>query len=119
MPSVPRVTVFIPAYNRQDYIGLAIDSILQQDFTDLEVLVVDDGSTDSTPEVVESYAAPRVRLERSPRGHSRGPQAWPAPAVNISPCSTAMTFPIPGASAARWRFSIATPVSLRWGAGAR
>jgi len=66
MPSVPRVTVFIPAYNRQDYIGLAIDSILEQDFTDLEVLVVDDGSTDQTPELVESYDDARVRLERSP-----------------------------------------------------
>lgn len=65
MPSDPRVTVFIPAFNRQDYIGLAIDSILAQDFTDLEVLVVDDGSTDSTPELVESYDDSRVRLERS------------------------------------------------------
>jgi glycosyltransferase involved in cell wall biosynthesis len=66
MPSDPRVTVFIPAFNRQDYIGLAIHSILQQDFADLEVLVVDDGSTDRTPELVESYEDPRVRLERSP-----------------------------------------------------
>lgn len=61
----PRVTVFIPAYNRADYIELAIDSILQQDFTDFEVLVVDDGSTDATPELVAAYEDPRVRLERN------------------------------------------------------
>lgn len=65
MASHPRVTVFIPAHNREDYIRCAIDSILGQDFTDFELLVVDDGSTDRTCDLVSAYQDPRVRLERN------------------------------------------------------
>lgn len=65
MKSHPRVTVFIPAHNREDYIRCAIDSILGQDFTDFELLVVDDGSTDRTCDLVSGYQDPRVRLERN------------------------------------------------------
>jgi len=65
MSSNPRVTVFIPAFNREDYVCTAINSVLAQQYTDFEILVVDDGSTDRTAERVEAYADPRVRLERS------------------------------------------------------
>ncbi|MEN1729199.1 MAG: glycosyltransferase family A protein, partial [Pseudomonadota bacterium] len=65
MKSNPRVTVFIPAFNREDYVCTAINSMLAQKYTDFEVLVVDDGSTDRTPERVEAYSDPRVRLARS------------------------------------------------------
>jgi glycosyltransferase involved in cell wall biosynthesis len=63
--SRPRVTAFIPAFNREAYICTAINSLLAQEYTDFEVLVVDDGSTDNTAGLVERYDDPRVRLVRN------------------------------------------------------
>ena len=65
MSSNPRITVFIPVFNREDYVCAAINSMLAQQYKDFEILVVDDGSTDRTPERVEAYSDPRVRLARS------------------------------------------------------
>lgn len=62
----PAITVFIPAYNCAPYIGEAIDSILGQSFTDFELLIIDDGSTDGTCEVIERCTDPRLRLLRNP-----------------------------------------------------
>jgi len=59
----PRVTVFIPVFNREDYVCTAINSILAQQYTDFEILIVDDGSTDATRERIAAYGDPRVRLE--------------------------------------------------------
>lgn len=63
------VTVIIPAYNCEDTITVAINSILKQTYPHLEVIVVDDKSTDGTARVVEEIAArePRVRLIRETR----------------------------------------------------
>jgi glycosyltransferase involved in cell wall biosynthesis len=59
----PRVSVVMTAYNREPYIGVAIESVLTQTFTDFELVVVDDQSTDGTVEVVQRYLGdPRVRL---------------------------------------------------------
>jgi glycosyltransferase involved in cell wall biosynthesis len=60
----------MPAFNAGRYIGAALDSALAQTAADLEVLVVDDGSTDDTGAIVERAAArdPRVRLLRQPNG---------------------------------------------------
>lgn len=52
---MPEVSVIIPAYNAEQFIGETLDSVLAQTLRDIEVIVVDDGSTDSTVEVVESY----------------------------------------------------------------
>lgn len=64
MPSVNSsshgVSVVIPAYNYAHYLPAAIDSALRQEHADYEIVVVDDGSTDNTPEVVKQYGA-RVR----------------------------------------------------------
>jgi glycosyltransferase involved in cell wall biosynthesis len=63
------VSVVIPAYNSRSYIAPALDSILVQKHRPLEILVVDDGSTDSTAQMVRAYA-PEVRLiEQDQRGH--------------------------------------------------
>lgn len=67
MPAKPKVTVFIPVHNREDYICVAVNSILAQTFEDFELVVVDDGSTDRTVEVLESYSDPRLRVARNPR----------------------------------------------------
>lgn len=57
----PLVSVIIPVYNRQEWISEAVDSVLSQDYETFELIVVDDGSTDSTPEVLSSYGS-RIRL---------------------------------------------------------
>jgi glycosyltransferase involved in cell wall biosynthesis len=59
----PRFSVLIPAYNQPEYVRQAIESVLSQTFTDYEVIVVDDGSTGQTPQVLESYGA-RIQLIR-------------------------------------------------------
>lgn len=58
----PLVSVVIPAYNRADTIARALESVLAQDYARLEVIVVDDGSTDATQAVVAGFADPRIRL---------------------------------------------------------
>ena len=64
----PLVTIIVPAYNRAGgLLEATLDSILGQDYENLECLVLDDGSTDSTPQVLERYAAAhpeRMRWER-------------------------------------------------------
>jgi len=58
-----RFSVLMPAYNREKYVAEAIDSVLSQVFTDYELLVIDDGSTDKTLQVLESYG-PRIKVLR-------------------------------------------------------
>jgi len=55
MAIMPRVSVVIPTYNMAQYVSEAIQSVLEQTFADLEVIVVDDGSTDATADVAGSY----------------------------------------------------------------
>ena len=59
---MPKVSVVMPAYNAEKYIGEAIDSILNQTFTDFEFIIIDDGSSDRTADIVKSYTDPRIRL---------------------------------------------------------
>ena len=47
-----KVSVIVPVYNAEEYIGATLDSIINQDFNSYEVLVIDDGSTDSSPEII-------------------------------------------------------------------
>lgn len=58
---MPKVSVIIPTYNRTKYLGDAIQSVLNQTFTDFEIIVVDDGSTDNTKDLVNSFNDSRIR----------------------------------------------------------
>jgi len=61
----PRVTIIIPTYNRARLVGNAIQSVLDQDYPAIDILIVDDGSTDETPSVLQSFLTdPRVRSVR-------------------------------------------------------
>lgn len=62
MSAEPKITVLMPVYNADRHLREAMDSILGQTFTDFEFLVIDDGSTDGTAEIVSSYGDPRIRL---------------------------------------------------------
>ena len=57
----------MPLFNRADSVEGAVRSVLGQDFSDFELIVVDDGSSDRSAEIVEAIADPRVRLVRQPR----------------------------------------------------
>ena len=78
MSAPPKVTVFIPVYNRAAYVGGAIESVLAQSFADFELLLIDDGSADESVAVIRRYADPRIRLVRNernegiPRTRSKG-----------------------------------------------
>lgn len=60
--NAPRVTVLMPVYNGARYLREAIDSILSQTYGDFEFLIINDGSTDESAALVESYTDHRIRL---------------------------------------------------------
>lgn len=70
-PRRPVLSAITPVYNVADYIHRCIESVLSQTLSDLELLVVDDGSTDETPRIVQDYAARDLRV-RMFRGPNRG-----------------------------------------------
>lgn len=59
----PLVSVVMPVYNREDLVGRAIDSILEQTYPHFEFIIVDDGSTDNTPEILKQYAKKDARIK--------------------------------------------------------
>lgn len=61
----PLVSIVTPAYNQAEYLVETIESVLAQDYPRLEYIVLDDGSTDGTPEILQRYAD-RIRYERHP-----------------------------------------------------
>ncbi len=64
---MPSITVVMPVYNTKEYVGKAIESILNQTFRDYEFIIIDNGSTDGSGEVIDKYAAadPRIRVLRN------------------------------------------------------
>ncbi|WP_370479358.1 glycosyltransferase family 2 protein [Tamlana flava] len=62
MTNTPLVSIIIPTYNREHLIGETLDSVLAQTYTNWECIVVDDGSTDNTEDVVATYANKDIRF---------------------------------------------------------
>ena len=60
MDSNPLVSIIIPAYNAEKYIQRALESALAQTYKDIEIIVIDDGSTDKTAEIIKTYQDPRI-----------------------------------------------------------
>jgi len=55
------ITVLMPVYNASNYLNEAIESILNQSFIDFEFLIINDGSTDQSEEIIMSYKDARIR----------------------------------------------------------
>jgi glycosyltransferase involved in cell wall biosynthesis len=107
----PRVSVLMPMRNAAPYVRRAVTSVLDQDHADLELIVVDDGSSDGSRRIVEQVGDPRVRIVEGP---GRGPgAAWNA-GLSVSAgsfllqCDADDAFP-PGRIAAQVEFLDAHP----------
>ena len=59
---MPTVSVIIPSYNHERFVGACIQSALNQTFQDFEIIITDDGSTDRTVKVIENFKDPRITL---------------------------------------------------------
>lgn len=62
MSSAVTISVLLPVWNCPHYVGQAVESILNQSYSDFECIIIDDGSTDNTPEILRKYQDPRIRL---------------------------------------------------------
>lgn len=60
---LPKLSIIIPVYNAEKYIGRCLDSILSQSFSDFEIILVNDGSKDSTQVICENYAKRDLRIK--------------------------------------------------------
>jgi glycosyltransferase involved in cell wall biosynthesis len=66
METLPLVSIIIPCYNRERYIAQAIESALSQDYTNLEIVISDNCSTDNTPNIIKKYVHdPRVKFSQN------------------------------------------------------
>ena len=68
MSSSPVISVILPVYNGENYLRFSIESVLAQTFRDFELIIVDDGSTDGTAQVVSGYADNRIRYFKKDNG---------------------------------------------------
>lgn len=60
---MPKVSIIMPAYNKENYIQKTLDSIIQQKFIDFELIIIDDGSTDKTRNILEEYRVLDKRIK--------------------------------------------------------
>lgn len=65
----PLVSILIPTFNREDYLGEALNSALNQTYKNIEIIVHDDASTDATVELLSSYHDPRLKIIRTEDNH--------------------------------------------------
>ena len=68
---MPKVSVCIPTYNRSDYLKYSVNSVLTQTYSDFELIICDDGSTDNTPEIVNNFKDNRIIYVRHPQNIGR------------------------------------------------
>jgi len=74
MTARPRVTIGLPVYNGENFLEQALEGLLAQTFTDFELIISDNASTDRTQEICQAYARdPRIRYVRQPTNIGAGP----------------------------------------------
>lgn len=56
------ISEIVPVYNAEKYLGKCLDSILEQTYKKIEIILVDDGSTDNSPKILDQYAAKDSRI---------------------------------------------------------
>ncbi len=66
-PAPPRLSVCLPTYNGEAYVAEAVRSVLEQSYTDFELVVVDDGSGDRTLDILQTFDDPRLRIYQNPQ----------------------------------------------------
>ncbi len=64
---MPKISICVPTFNRVNLLSFAIESVLQQTYQDFELIVCDDGSQDSTPELMSQYIDGRIKYIRHPQ----------------------------------------------------
>ena len=85
---MPTVSVIMPAYNAETYLPTAVESVLRQSLSDLELLIIDDGSSDGTLAIARGYAARDARVRVLAQANS-----GPGPARNAAfRCATGRFF---------------------------
>ena len=62
MKDTPSISVLMPVRNAETFLKEAVDSILGQTFTDFEFIIIDDASTDRSPEIIRSYTDSRIKF---------------------------------------------------------
>ena len=75
VPHTPGISVIMPAYNVDGYVRRAVESLQHQTFSDFELLVVDDGSTDRTGQILDSIADRDIRVTVYHRQNGGAPAA--------------------------------------------
>src|SRR2546423_6885320 len=75
MASEPLVSVCIPSYNNEEFIAHTVKTVLDQTFSDFELVVVDDCSTDRSVSIVKGFSDPKIRLFQNSRNLGLG-QNW-------------------------------------------
>lgn len=83
----PKVTIIVPCYNRERYIAETIESVLNQSYSNIELIVVDDGSTDNSRKIIESYKK-YIRILEHPGRVNKGQSA----ALNLGIRSSASDY---------------------------
>src|SRR5258708_21515772 len=81
---MPLVSIIVPAYNCERYLRQAVDSIRAQTVQDFEILIVDDGSTDRTPDIARELAATDARVRIFTQSNSGGPAGPRNRAIGLS-----------------------------------
>jgi glycosyltransferase involved in cell wall biosynthesis len=61
---MPKLSVILPVYNSEKFLKESVESILRQDFSDFELIIIDDGSIDTGPQIVETFVDPRIKFFR-------------------------------------------------------